>query len=133
LVQIANYDRYWLNNSGFRKLPQSLKIGRQLFEFKWWQFRRCFMNSQKQSTRQFDGNGRKNRVTIFLNGQFLIVYTCKPHINHKYSLVIITPRIFSSKMLYVLVKTWAADLYLIYKLEPKARVCISDKDRMRMF
>jgi hypothetical protein len=34
---------------------------------------------------------------------------------------------------YVLVKTWAADLYLIYKLEPKARVCISDKDRMRMF
>jgi hypothetical protein len=24
----------------------------------------------------------------------------KPHINHKYSLVIITPRIFSSKMLY---------------------------------
>jgi hypothetical protein len=32
----------------------------------------------------------------------------------------------------VLVKTWAADLYLIYKLEPKARVCISDKDRMRM-
>ena len=35
----------------------------------------------------------KNRVTIFLNGQFIIVYTCKPHINHKYSLVIITPRI----------------------------------------
>ena len=29
-----------------------------------------------------------------------MVYTCKPHINHKYSLVIITPRIFSSKMLY---------------------------------
>ena len=24
-------------------------------------------------------NGRKNRVTIFLNGQFIIVYTCKPH------------------------------------------------------
>ena len=37
---------------------------------------------------------------IFLNGQFIIVYVCKPHINHKYSLVIITPRIFSSKMLY---------------------------------
>jgi hypothetical protein len=36
-------------------------------------------------------------------------------------------------LVYVLVKTWAADLYLIYKLEPKARVCISDKDRMRMF
>jgi hypothetical protein len=30
-------------------------------------------------------------------------------------------------------KTRAADLYLIYKLEPKARVCISDTDRMRMF
>jgi hypothetical protein len=44
--------------------------------------------------------GRKNKVTIFLNGQFIIVYTCKPHINYKYSLVIITPRIFSSKMLY---------------------------------
>jgi hypothetical protein len=44
--------------------------------------------------------GRKNRVTIFLNGQFIIVYTCKPYINHKYSLVIITPRIFSSTMLY---------------------------------
>jgi hypothetical protein len=28
--------------------------------------------------------GRKNGGTIFLNGQFtiLIVYTCKPHINH---------------------------------------------------
>jgi hypothetical protein len=34
---------------------------------------------------------------------------------------------------YVLDKIWAADLYLIYKLEPKARVCISDTDRMRMF
>ena len=34
-------------------------------------------------------NGRKNRVTIFLNGQFIIVYTCKPDINNKYSLVII--------------------------------------------
>jgi hypothetical protein len=45
-------------------------------------------------------NGHKKRVTIFLNGQFIIVYTCKPHINHKYSLVIITPRIFNSKMLY---------------------------------
>ena len=33
-------------------------------------------------------------------GQFTIVYTCKPHINHKYSLVLITPRIFSSKMVY---------------------------------
>jgi hypothetical protein len=33
-------------------------------------------------------HGRKNRVTIFLNGQFIIVYTCKPHINHKYSLVL---------------------------------------------
>jgi hypothetical protein len=42
-------------------------------------------------------NGRKNRVTIFLNGQLIIVYTCKPHINHKYSMVITTPRIFSSK------------------------------------
>jgi hypothetical protein len=28
----------------------------------------------------------KIRVKIFLNGQFIIVYTCKPHINHKYSL-----------------------------------------------
>jgi hypothetical protein len=28
----------------------------------------------------------KNRVTIFLNGQFIIVCTCKPHINRKYSL-----------------------------------------------
>jgi hypothetical protein len=44
--------------------------------------------------------GRKNRVTIFLNGQFIMVYGCKPHINHKYSLIIITPRMFSSKMLY---------------------------------
>jgi hypothetical protein len=30
--------------------------------------------------------GRKNRVTIFLNGQFIIVYTGKPRINHGYSL-----------------------------------------------
>ena len=28
-------------------------------------------------------HGRKNRVTIFLNGQFIIVYTYKSHINHK--------------------------------------------------
>ena len=30
-------------------------------------------------------------------------------------------------------KTFASDRYLIYKLEPKARVRISDTDRMRMF
>ena len=29
-------------------------------------------------------------------------------------------------------KIWAADLYLIYKFQQKAIVCISDKDRMRM-
>jgi hypothetical protein len=41
--------------------------------------------------------GRKNRVTIFLNGQFIIVYTIQVI---KYSPVIITSRIFSFKMLY---------------------------------
>ena len=46
-------------------------------------------------------NGHKNRVTIFSKVS-IIVYTCKPHINHRYSLVIITLHIFSSKMLYVL-------------------------------
>ena len=45
-------------------------------------------------------NGRKNRDAIFLNGQFIIVCTWKPDKNHEYSPVIITPRIFSSKMLY---------------------------------
>jgi hypothetical protein len=45
-------------------------------------------------------NGCKNRVTVFRNGQFTIVYTCKPHIKHKHSLVIITPDFFSSKILY---------------------------------
>jgi hypothetical protein len=45
-----------------------------------------------------------------------------------------TPSILKTNpSLYVLDKAWAADLYLIYKLEPKARVCISDTDRMRMF
>jgi hypothetical protein len=34
---------------------------------------------------------------------------------------------------YVLDKTWAANLYVIFKLEPKARVRLSDTDRMRMF
>ena len=34
---------------------------------------------------------------------------------------------------YVIDKILAADLYLIYKFEPKASVCISDKDRMRIF
>jgi hypothetical protein len=47
---------------------------------------------------------------------------CPFHWTH----VIIVYIIHSS---YVLDKTWAADLYLIYKLEPKARVCISDTDR----
>jgi hypothetical protein len=31
------------------------------------------------------------------------------------------------------VKTFASDLYMIYKLSPSARVCISDKDRLLMF
>ena len=48
----------------------------------------------------FDRNGRKNRVIIFFKGQFIIVYTCKAYINHKYSRVITTARILSSKMLY---------------------------------
>jgi hypothetical protein len=30
-------------------------------------------------------------------------------------------------------KTFASDLYLIYKLSPSARVCISDADRLLMF
>ena len=34
---------------------------------------------------------------------------------------------------YVIDKILAADLYLIYKFEPKASVCISDKDRVRIF
>jgi hypothetical protein len=50
-------------------------------------------------------NSRKNRATIFLNGQFIIVYTCKPHINHKYSLVLITP--LSFKMLYFGWREWS--------------------------
>ena len=33
----------------------------------------------------------------FSTASFIIVYTCKPHINHKYSLIIITPRILSSE------------------------------------
>jgi hypothetical protein len=37
-----------------------------------------------------------------------------------------------TRHMLVVVKTWAADLYLIYKLEPKARVCVSDKDRKRI-
>jgi hypothetical protein len=41
-------------------------------------------------------DGRRNRVMIFPNDQFIIVYTCKLHINHEYSLVIYC----SSKMLY---------------------------------
>ena len=35
----------------------------------------------------------------FSTASSIIVYTCKPHIMHKYSLLL-TPRIFSSKMLY---------------------------------
>ena len=30
-------------------------------------------------------------------------------------------------------KTFASDLYLIYKCSPSARVCISDKDQLLMF
>ena len=30
-------------------------------------------------------------------------------------------------------KTFASDLYLIYKRSPSARVCISDKDQLLMF
>ena len=38
---------------------------------------------------------------IFLNGQFMIVYTCKPQIISIFSSYrLVTPRIFSSKMLY---------------------------------
>ena len=56
--------------------------------------------NRRQNCRCEFPHGRKNTVTIFLNGQFIKVYTYKPHINHKHSLVIITPRIFSAKMLY---------------------------------
>jgi hypothetical protein len=38
--------------------------------------------------------------TLYNKIVYTIVYTCKPHINHKYYQVIITPSIFSSKMLY---------------------------------
>ena len=44
--------------------------------------------------------GRIMVVKIESRSFFIIVCTCKPHTNHKYSLVIITPRIFSSEMLY---------------------------------
>ena len=37
----------------------------------------------------------KDKVTIFLIGQIIIVFTCKPHLNHTYSLYIITLPIFS--------------------------------------
>ena len=30
-------------------------------------------------------------------------------------------------------KTFASDLFLIYKLSPSVRVCISDTDRLLMF
>ena len=30
-------------------------------------------------------------------------------------------------------KTFASDLYLVYRRSPSARVCISDKDRLLMF
>jgi hypothetical protein len=48
----------------------------------------------------YSHNGRKDRVTIFLNGQILIVFTCKAHINHTYSLFIITLPIISVKLLH---------------------------------
>ena len=49
----------------------------------------------------YGGNGGKDRVTIFLNGQIIIVLvTCKPHTNDKYSLLITTLPISSSKLLY---------------------------------
>ena len=54
-------------------------------------------------------NGRKNRVRIFLNSQIIIVYTCKPHINHQYSLVIITLPIAISKLLYFLISAVEKD------------------------
>jgi hypothetical protein len=37
----------------------------------------------------------KDKVTIFLIGQIIIVFTCKPHLYHTYSLYIITLPIFS--------------------------------------
>jgi hypothetical protein len=37
----------------------------------------------------------KDKVTIFLISQIIIVFTCKPHLNHTYSLYIITLPVFS--------------------------------------
>ena len=45
----------------------------------------------------FNFNKRDGLSSVY---KISMVYTCKPHINHKYSLVIITPRVFSSTMLY---------------------------------
>ena len=39
-------------------------------------------------------------MVVEIESVYIIIYIGKPHINHKYPLVIITPRIFSSQMLY---------------------------------
>ena len=60
-------------------------------------------NFKPKGKRGFHNYGRicrKDRVTIFLNGQIIIVSTSKPHTNHTYSLLIITLSVIGVKMLY---------------------------------
>ena len=60
-------------------------------------------NFKPKGKRGFHNYGRicrKDRVTIFLNGQIIIVSTSKPHTNHTYSLFIITLSVIGVKMLY---------------------------------
>jgi hypothetical protein len=77
--------------------------------------------------------GVKNRASTNLKKVKLHLYILLPEKDLHIKQVYLYGEIkLLQQRFYVLVKTWAADLYLIYKLEPKARVCISDKDRMRM-
>ena len=44
-----------------------------------------------------------------------------------------TDRHFKGNILQIIDKEQEADFFFMYKLEPKASVCISDKNQMRMF
>jgi hypothetical protein len=79
----ASKSKRWKNGVFPYVLASSLSMLSLLFYSLWIfnceiVFTYCLINEQ---------NLRKNKVMIFLNGQFIIVYTCEPHINHKYSLV----------------------------------------------
>ena len=122
----------YTSSSRSRDIVYPIQHGRECWKYS----NACDTNACKRSyslkiLKILNDFGWENRTKrLCKSGGFCITYT-----NSIMALISVLSflREILMSILHVTDKTWAPDLYLIYKLEPKASVCISDKDRMRMF